>query len=156
MTEPPPKVYAQPWAEGARTELPLVGDEREILTAFVDWHRETFELKCAGVPTERLSEQAFPPSGLSLHGLVRHLAGVQRWWFRKQFAGEDIAMLCYSDDDPDQDFESLGGTSTRPLLCGGKSADAPATSSPTRLPSTRPARSSRTGSRSRCGESSCT
>ena len=49
------------------------------------------------------------PSGLSLHGLVRHLTGVERWWFRMQFAGEDLPMLYYSDDDPDQDFEDLGG-----------------------------------------------
>ncbi|MEJ7689376.1 MAG: DinB family protein [Nocardioidaceae bacterium] len=48
---------------------------------------------------------------MSLHGLVRHLAGVERWWFQIQFAGDDIAMLYYSDDDPNQDFDSLGGDS---------------------------------------------
>jgi hypothetical protein len=61
------------------------------------------------VPAERLSEQGVPPSTLSLHGLIRHLAGVERWWFRLQFAGEDVPMLYYSDDDPDQDFDSLDG-----------------------------------------------
>jgi hypothetical protein len=88
---------------------PLVGDEREILTAYLDWHRQTFELKCAGVPPERLSERDVPPSGLSLHGLARHLAGVERWWFRTQFVGEDVPMLYYSDDDPNQDFDDLDG-----------------------------------------------
>jgi uncharacterized damage-inducible protein DinB len=86
-----------------------VGDDREILTAYLDWHRQTFELKCAGVPPARLSERGVPPSGLSLHGLVRHLAGVERWWFRVQFAGEDVPLLYYSDDDPDQDFDDLDG-----------------------------------------------
>lgn len=109
MSEIPGEDYAQPWATGTRTSPPLVGDEREILTAFLDWHRQTFELKCAGVPPERLSEKGIPPSGLSLHGLVRHLAGVERWWFREQFAGEDVAALYYSDDDPNQDFDSLDG-----------------------------------------------
>jgi hypothetical protein len=46
---------------------------------------------------------------LSLHGLVRHLAGVERWWFRIQFAGEDVPRLNYSDDDPDQDFDRPDG-----------------------------------------------
>ncbi len=39
------------------------------------------------------------------HGLVRHLAGVERWWFQINFAGEDVPMLYYSEQDPDQDFE---------------------------------------------------
>jgi Protein of unknown function (DUF664) len=92
-----------------RGQPPLVGDEREILAAYLDWHRRTFELKCAGVPSERLSERTVPPSGLSLHGLARHLAGVERWWFRIQFAGEDVPLLYYSDDDPSQDFDDLKG-----------------------------------------------
>jgi hypothetical protein len=46
---------------------------------------------------------------LSLHGLVRHLAGVERWWFRIQFAGEGVPLLYYSDDDPDQDFDRVDG-----------------------------------------------
>ena len=93
VTEIPPGNYAQRWGADTRVPLPRVGDEREILTAFPDWHRQTFELKCSGVPPETLSEKSIPPSGLSLHGLVRHLAGVERWWFRQQFAGEEVAML---------------------------------------------------------------
>jgi hypothetical protein len=104
-----PKHLSPRWTGGGRPELPAVGDEREILTAYLDWHRRTFELKCAGVPPDRLSDKAVPPSGLSLHGLVRHLAAVERWWFRIQFAGEDLPLLYYSDDDPDQDFDSLDG-----------------------------------------------
>lgn len=75
----------------------------------LDWHRQTFELKCAGLTPRQLSERAVPPSSLSLHGLVRHLAGAERWWFRIQFAGEDVPLLYYSDDDPDQDFDKLDG-----------------------------------------------
>jgi uncharacterized damage-inducible protein DinB len=109
MAEIPADNYAQPWAADTRVGPPLVGDEREILTGYLDWHRETFALKCSGLPAERLSEKGIPPSGLSLHGLLRHLAGVERWWFRQQFAGEDLPFLYYSDDEPDQDFESLDG-----------------------------------------------
>jgi hypothetical protein len=102
-------VYSPRWADDTRDPLPRTGDERTLLTALLDWQRETLALKCAGVPPERLSEKGVPPSGLSLHGLVRHLAGTERWWFRQQFLGEDVATLYYSDDDPDQDFETLDG-----------------------------------------------
>jgi Protein of unknown function (DUF664) len=104
-----PRNYSPRWNNDTRTAPPDTGGERETLSAVLDWHRTTFELKCAGLPPERLSEQAVPPSSLSLHGLVRHLAGAERWWFRIQFAGEDVPMLYYSDDDPDQDFDRLDG-----------------------------------------------
>jgi Protein of unknown function (DUF664) len=109
MADIPEENYARPWAGDMRAALPLVGGEREILTAYLDWHRQTFALKCAGVAHARLSEKGIPPSGLSLHGLLRHLTAVERWWFAIQFAGEELPMLYYSDDDPDQDFESLDG-----------------------------------------------
>ncbi|MGX7828574.1 DinB family protein [Actinokineospora sp. 24-640] len=92
-----------------RPERPLVGDEREVLTAFLDWHRETFRLKCAGLTAAQLSTRSVEPSTLSLHGLIRHLAGTERWWFRMQFAGEDVPHLYYADDDPDMDFDRLDG-----------------------------------------------
>ncbi|HZJ06412.1 MAG TPA: DinB family protein [Nocardioidaceae bacterium] len=109
MNEVPAENYSQPWSDDSRPPLPLVGDEREILTAFLDHQRATFELKCSGVSPESLSEKSVAPSGLSLHGLLRHLSAVERWWFRTQFAGEDVPMLYYSDDDPNQDFDSLDG-----------------------------------------------
>jgi hypothetical protein len=97
------------WADDDRPALPTTGGEREILTAFLDWHRTTFELKCRGVGAGSLSDRVIAPSALSLHGLVRHLAGVERWWIRVHFAGEDLPMLHYSDDDPGQDFDRLDG-----------------------------------------------
>jgi uncharacterized damage-inducible protein DinB len=109
MTDIPAGNYSPAWAGDPRPEPPLTGGERELLTGFLDWHRETIARKCAGLPPGRLSERAVAPSRLTLHGLLRHLAGVERWWFRIQFAGEDVPMLYYSDDDPDQDFESLAG-----------------------------------------------
>ncbi|MGP3973298.1 DinB family protein [Streptomyces sp. 8N114] len=104
-----PIALAPQWADDTREPLPLVGDERELLTRYLDRYRETLLLKCTGVPPEALSERSVPPSGMSLHGLLRHLAGVERWWFRIQFAGEELPLLYYSDDDPDQDFDALDG-----------------------------------------------
>ncbi|MEU4657984.1 DinB family protein [Streptomyces sp. NPDC023723] len=110
MSDPAvPQHHSPRWATGTRPALPSVGTERETLAAFLDWHRATFEQKCSGLSAEQLSTRAVLPSTMSLHGLVRHLAGVERWWFRQQFAGEDVPILNYSDDDPDQDFERLDG-----------------------------------------------
>lgn len=86
-----------------------------MLKAYLDHYRETFELKCAGVAPDRMAERSSPPSTMSLHGLARHLAGAERWWFAINFAGMDLPMLYYSDDDPDQDFESLDGDPSEAL-----------------------------------------
>jgi hypothetical protein len=104
-----PARTAERWAVDTRVDPPRLGDERQTLVAFLEWHRQTFELKCSNVAPERLSDRSVAPSELSLHGLLRHLAGVERWWFRQQFAGEDIDLLYYSDDEPDQDFTRLDG-----------------------------------------------
>ncbi|MFD0551488.1 DinB family protein [Streptomyces rectiviolaceus] len=108
-TTPTPQYFAPNWSDDTREPPPNTGDEREALTTSLDWHRATFELKCAGLTQEQLSERAAPPSELSLHGLLRHLAGVERWWFRIQLTGEGVPLLYYSDEDPDQDFGDLTG-----------------------------------------------
>jgi hypothetical protein len=97
------------WPVPRTAAIPRAADELTMLGAYLDHYRETFELKCAGVPADQMSARSSPPSTMSLHGLVRHLAGVERWWFAINFAGSDLPMLYYSDDDPDQDFESLEG-----------------------------------------------
>jgi len=108
VPEIPHDSYSPSWVGADRPEVPATGDERALLTALLDWHRATFEAKCTGLSPDRLAEKAVPPSGLSLHGLARHLAGVERWWFRIQLAGQDLPLLFYTDDQPDLDFEFSG------------------------------------------------
>ena len=107
--EQKPVVTSAVWPVPRKAVIPRHGDELTMLKGYLDHYRETFELKCSGVPSALLSERSSPPSTMSLHGLARHLAGVERWWFAIHFAGIDLPMLYYSDDDPDQDFESLDG-----------------------------------------------
>ncbi|HEY3688228.1 MAG TPA: DinB family protein [Streptosporangiaceae bacterium] len=108
MTDEPAPIATSPvWASDDRVSTPKLGGERELLIAFLEYHRRTFELKCLGVPPGRLSERGAPPSTMSLHGIVRHLAAVERWWFQIQFTGADVPMLYYTDDNPDLDFEGL-------------------------------------------------
>lgn len=109
QTPVPEANYSPKWSGDTRRTLPTVAEEREFLVAYLDHHRATIELKCTGIPEERLNDRSVPPSTMTLHGLVRHLAGVEKWWFHYQFAGEQGPLLYYSDDWPDQDFEDLAG-----------------------------------------------
>ena len=72
-----------------------------MLEAWLDFHRQTLLAKCAGLTPDQLSQRSAPPSGLSLLGLVRHMAEVERGWFRRRVNGEDVAFLFSSEADPD-------------------------------------------------------
>ncbi|HXY46114.1 MAG TPA: DinB family protein [Acidimicrobiales bacterium] len=80
-----------------RTDPPLIAGEREMLNAWLDWQRGTLAVKCEGLSDEQLRERAVPPSELCLLGLVRHMAEVERNWFRRVLGREDIGLI-YSDD----------------------------------------------------------
>ncbi|MFJ6573629.1 DinB family protein [Streptomyces sp. NPDC091292] len=87
-----------------RAEPPTAAGERPLLESWLDYHRATLAMKCAGLDDEQLRRAAVPPSELSLMGLVRHMAEVERIWFRLTLAGEDAPPLYYSEADPDGEF----------------------------------------------------
>jgi hypothetical protein len=88
-----------------RADGSLVAGERELLQGFLDFHRATLVHKCAGLTGEQLAERATPPSTLSLLGLLRHMAKVERTWFRIRFAGEAVEPLYGPELGVDADFE---------------------------------------------------
>jgi uncharacterized damage-inducible protein DinB len=88
-----------------RVEPPMAGSERALLTGFLTWHRDTLELKCSGLDAAALARRSAEPSSLSLLGLVRHLAEVERSWFRRGMAGQDAPPLFYTPEDRDGDFD---------------------------------------------------
>jgi len=90
-----------------RRDTPRTADEKETLTAFLEWQRATLAQKSAGLTDDQLRERAAPPSTLSLLGLVRHMADVERGWFRRTLAQEDVAPLYYSDSDEDGEFDNV-------------------------------------------------
>jgi uncharacterized damage-inducible protein DinB len=83
---------------------PRLGGERATLTEFLRCQRLTLELKCTGLDAEQLACRSVEPSTLSLLGLLRHMAEVERRWFRIRFAGRDEGNLYQTPDDPDADF----------------------------------------------------
>jgi uncharacterized damage-inducible protein DinB len=90
-----------------RVDPPMIAGERAMLAAWLDYHRETLALKCSGLTAVQLAERAVPPSSLSLLGLLRHMADVERSWFRRTLAGEDAPGIYFSDASPDGDFDDL-------------------------------------------------
>lgn len=72
---------------------PSKGSERDTLRAFLDYHRATLAMKCEGLTDEELRKQSMPPSTLSLLGLVRHMAEVERAWFRRVFEDNGAPMV---------------------------------------------------------------
>ncbi|MGE7390039.1 DinB family protein [Streptomyces sp. NPDC004126] len=91
-----------------RVAPPLTGGERETLRAYLDFQRATLAWKCEGLGDEELRRQASPPSTLSLLGLVRHMAEVERQWFRRTLGGADVPHL-WSDD---HDFQAAYDATT--------------------------------------------
>jgi uncharacterized damage-inducible protein DinB len=90
-----------------RQNTPYVAGERQMLEAWLDFHRQTLLRKCSGLTAAQLRQRAAPPSSLSLLGLVRHMAEVERGWFRRRIAGEDVAFLFSSETDPDGEFDHV-------------------------------------------------
>lgn len=75
-----------------------------MLLGFLRDQRATLELKCAGLGAE-LAARAVEPSTLSLLGLVRHLADVERRWFRQVLSGQDAPLRFSCAENPDGDFD---------------------------------------------------
>lgn len=88
-----------------RVKTVYVADEREMLQSWLDHHRQTLLMKCAGLTGEQLKRASAEPSALTLLGLVRHMAEVERWWFRINSLGEGVSHLYCTDEWPDGDFD---------------------------------------------------
>ncbi|HEX3787040.1 MAG TPA: DinB family protein [Pseudonocardiaceae bacterium] len=91
----------------AAVEGPLVGEDRPILEGYLRWQRSVLLGKCAGLTGEQLARRAIAPSNLSLLGLVRHLAKVERTWLRQRIAGQQFAPMYDPALGVDADFDDL-------------------------------------------------
>jgi hypothetical protein len=80
---------------------PYIADERRRLNAWLDYHRATLMQKCAGLTAQQLAIRPVASSELSLLGLVRHMAGNERIWFRIRFACADVDDLYQLPEHPE-------------------------------------------------------
>jgi len=87
------------FAAGAELE-----GERATLLDYLRAQRLTMEMKCADLDEAQLARRSVPPSTMSLLGLVRHMADVERNWFRRVMAQADAPPLYWSEDVPDAEW----------------------------------------------------
>jgi uncharacterized damage-inducible protein DinB len=85
-----------------RYQAPLAGDETATLTGFLDHYRGVLLSLADGLSDDAL-RHSLVPSGTTILGMIKHLAYVERGWFREVFAGEDVPYP-FPDDDPDADL----------------------------------------------------
>ncbi|MFN8525376.1 MAG: DinB family protein [Chloroflexota bacterium] len=81
-----------------RTGRPFSGPEKVVLAGFMDFQRDTLIWKVSGLTDDQAS-RAFPPSGMTLAGLVKHCAYVERWWFQRVFDNRDVWILWLDGDE---------------------------------------------------------
>jgi uncharacterized damage-inducible protein DinB len=92
-----------------RTDPAPTADEKSTLVAFLKFQRDTLELKCSGLDAEQLARRSVEPSGLSLLGIVRHMAGVELTWFRQVMSKQYVSRPFRSTSDPDAEFTGAKG-----------------------------------------------
>src|SRR3954469_8249676 len=98
-----PDLWVDP-EDDPREGGPRLADERTTLMEYLRFQRLTLELKCEGLDAEQLARRSVEPSTMSLLGLVRHMAEVERSWFRRRMAGLDAPRLYSSRPAEDGDW----------------------------------------------------
>jgi len=84
--------------------------ELEMLDEFLDHYRSVLIAKATGISDVQARSHAVEPSNLSILGLLRHMAEVERQWFRRILKNESELPDFYVLDDvaigtADGDFE---------------------------------------------------
>ena len=87
------------FAAGAELE-----GERATLLDYLRAYRLAIEMKCADLDAAQLARRSVPPSTMSLLGMVRHLADVERNWFRRVMSQADAPPLYWSNEVEDADW----------------------------------------------------
>ena len=90
-----------------RSEPPYGLGEREMLEAWLEFHRTTLLLKVEGLDDAQRKARPVASSLLSLHGLVRHMADVERLWFHKVLLREDVPYAFTVNPGEDTDLHPI-------------------------------------------------
>jgi uncharacterized damage-inducible protein DinB len=104
--------------EHGRPEAPPMADEVTTLLAFLDYHRATLALKCAGVDRAGLAATV-GPSSMTLGRLLKHLACVEAGWFNRCLADLPWPPPWDTVDwtaDPDWDWHSAADDTPEQLI----------------------------------------
>jgi hypothetical protein len=94
MTEVAPVARTRPAEDGA---------ERETLIGLLDFLRATAVNKVAGLTDAQAFSRSIPASALTPAGLIKHMSGVERFWFSIDFANTGAAWP-WTPDNPHGGF----------------------------------------------------
>jgi uncharacterized damage-inducible protein DinB len=86
---------------------PFAAPERITLEGWLEFHRATLLSKCEGLDDDQVKYRPVATSLMSLHGLVRHLADVERNWFWRAFDRPDAPPIYLNDEAADADWAPL-------------------------------------------------
>ena len=100
-----PDMFVDPEDDPRGVNVVSQGDERATLLEFLRYQRLTMELKCSDLDAEQLARRSVEPSSMSLLGLVRHMAEVERSWFRRRMAQQDVPRRYCTPESPDGDWD---------------------------------------------------
>jgi hypothetical protein len=91
--------------------------ERATLTGLLHFQRATIVNKVAGLSDEQAASTPVAPSTLTPAGVVKHLTGVERFWFSIDFAGADLPWP-WPESDPHGNFRLAPGETLSQIVSG--------------------------------------
>jgi len=95
-------------SDSRRDEPAFLLGEREMLEAWLEFHRLTLLIKCEGLDDAARQARPVKTSLLSLHGLLRHMAEVERNWFhRVLLRQQDTPPIWYDPEVEDSELVPL-------------------------------------------------
>ncbi|MGW0663714.1 DinB family protein [Streptodolium elevatio] len=86
-----PDMWIDPGDDPRNSDGPSPDGELATLQEYLADYRLTLRMKCDGLDAEQLARRSVPPSTMSLLGLLRHLAEVERDW--RGWIGEPLPKL---------------------------------------------------------------
>jgi len=93
---------SEPFADWPKDEV-AAADERTTLLAFLDYQRAVLARKAVGLTPDQARMATCPPSDLTILGLVRHMADVERGWAQRSMAGMAGEPIYYGPAHPEGD-----------------------------------------------------
>lgn len=88
-----PDMWLDPADDPRDRDGPAPEGELATLVEYLTDYRHTLRMKCEGLTPEQLARRSVPPSTMSLLGLLRHIAEVERDWRNWITDGEPLPKL---------------------------------------------------------------
>ena len=112
-----PDMWTDPDDDPRNSDGTSPDGELATLQDYLRDYRLTLLMKCEGLDAEQLARRSVPPSPMSLLGLVRHLAEVERDW-RAWISPDGPLPKLYPDTDRSSDWDFDGAVGEQTVVDG--------------------------------------